>query len=176
MSSEQSSRRSFYLFVLFWCRYRLYIRPEWASDGTWMIHMFSNRVWWSILLLFIFLSVLGYATQKVSFKVSGDTEYRHNLHDHLFYTFATICSQGFIPDSLYHRTKILGLSKKMFAWLLLIVMSSHLISYMTNRKLQLPFNDIDTMFNSTTYNIAIFNGSMVYSKFKVNIQPKQSLL
>ena len=129
--------------------------------------MFDRTVWCLTLVMFLGLSGLGYTLQKISIRVSRDKQFGHSLHDHFFYTFGTLCSQGFIPDSLYHRMKIFGLTKKLFAWLFLVIISSHLISYMTNRKFEPPFEDLKTLFNSTQYNLIIFKGTLIFDKLKV---------
>ncbi|XP_043268888.1 glutamate receptor ionotropic, NMDA 1-like [Venturia canescens] len=164
------SRAMAYTTPVWYNSYRLYIKPEWRANSAWIVHMFSRKVWCSLLLLLILLSVFGYAIQRTSMTVAGDKHRYHNLHDHFFYTFGTFCCQGFIPDSLYRRTKILGFSKKMFAYLLLMTISSHLISWTTNQKVYPPFHDFGSMFNSTTYDIVIFTGSIIYEKYKKTIK------
>lgn len=107
--------------------------------------------------------------ENISAKVSGDKKRRHNLHDHLFYTFATLCSQGFIPDSLDRRSKIFGVSKKIFAWLLLIVLSANLVSYKTNVKVEPPFDDIESLLNNTNYKLLAYNGTLAFDDYVVKI-------
>ena len=157
----------FIFFRIQYYRYRLYIRRELKSDSAWMFKMFDRTVCYLMLIMFLGLSGLGYTIQKISSKVSRDKQLGHSLQDHFFYTFGTLCSQGFIPDSLYHRIKIFGLTKKLFAWLFLVIISSHLISYMTNRKFEPPFEDLKTLFKTTQYNLIVFKGMLVFDKFKV---------
>lgn len=143
--------------------------PKRKSDTNWIFNMFERKVWFAILISFLLLSVVGYLTQNISIKVTGDNERRHNLHDHLFYTFATLCSQGSIPDTLDRRCKIFGLSKKVFAWLLLIVLSSHVISHMTNVKLQPPFDDLESLLNKSSYNITMHVNAIFTREYEVKI-------
>ncbi|XP_043269429.1 glutamate receptor 4-like [Venturia canescens] len=143
--------------------HKLYIRPETKFINAWMIRMFSRQVWCLILLMFVLLSVVGYTIQRKSIKVSGDENSEHGLNDHLFHTFATFCSQGDVPESLYRRIKILGFSKKMFAWLLLSAVSSNLISSISHQGVYQPFQNFENLINDTKYNIIAFEGTAFHS-------------
>lgn len=69
---------------------------------------------------------------------------------------------GYIPQEFYDRFKILSLSKSIFAWLMSIAYSSQLIYRMANRTFRLPFTDMKSLFNQTSYKLVISSGSMVY--------------
>lgn len=77
---------------------------------------------------------------------------------------------GYIPDAFHNKNKILSLSKSLFAWLILLAFSSHLIYRMTNRDPRLPFDDVDTLFSNTKKILLAFRGSIIYYYLHVNIE------
>lgn len=77
---------------------------------------------------------------------------------------------GYIPDAFYNKFKILSLSKSIFAWLVLLAFSSHLIYRMTNRETTLPFEDLETLFSNTKKILLAFRGSIIYYYLNVNIE------
>ncbi|XP_066587301.1 uncharacterized protein [Prorops nasuta] len=149
-------------------RYRLYIRPIRSNDNQWIIALFSKEVWYLIICLIIVLSLSGYIFQKpVKRKTAGKKRVQYfNLHDHFFYTFSIMCSQGYIPEAFYNKFKILSLSKSVFAWLLLIAFNSHLIYRMTYRIVTPPFDDFQSLLNKTKYKVTAFKGSMIYESLQ----------
>jgi len=77
---------------------------------------------------------------------------------------------GYIPDAFYNKFKILSISKSIFAWLVLLAFSSHLIYRMTIKETTLPFNDLDTLFSNTKRILLAFRGSNIYYYLHVNIE------
>ncbi|KAL6446371.1 hypothetical protein ACFW04_001153 [Cataglyphis niger] len=153
-----------YTMALWKSQFHIYVQPEWVFDNTWVFTLFSPLTWYSIVFLYIILSSVGYFLQKIpiDYKSKKDVSINFSLSDHYFYSFAMMCTKGYIPDSFYHKFKILSLSKSIFAWLILLAFSSHLIYRMTNKEMTLPFKDIDTFFSNTKKTLLAFRGSMIY--------------
>ncbi|KAG7200755.1 hypothetical protein KM043_001301 [Ampulex compressa] len=173
-----------YTIPLWRTRYRLYIKPEYEHDSKWMLTLFSEQTWYMILIVFVILSISGYILQKISQKENiqqhftrikkKQVDVNYSLSDHIFYTFALVCAQGYIPTGFYNKYKILSLSKTVFCWLIFLTFSSHLIYRMTNRIMLPPFSDLETLMNSTKYNLLAFSGSMVQESFVKNLQKTPS--
>ncbi|XP_039315003.1 uncharacterized protein LOC120359819 [Solenopsis invicta] len=153
--------------------FHIYVVPEWQFDNTWMLKLFSWQSWFYTMFLFIILSCVGYFLQKVPTdkpkrKRKGSIDY--TISDHVFYTFAIMTARGDPPEAFYNKFRILSLSKSIFAWLILLAFSSHLIYRMTNRQLMLPFNDVESLIKNTHYTLLAFRGSFLYNYFRVNIR------
>ncbi|XP_011706807.1 PREDICTED: uncharacterized protein LOC105461984 [Wasmannia auropunctata] len=149
--------------------FHIYVRPEWQFKNTWVFTLFSWKTWFYTVFLFIILSCVGYFLQKVptdepKHKRRGSINF--SLGDHFFYSFTIMSARGYVPDDFYNKFKILSLSKSIFAWLVLLAFSSHLIYRMANRKLMLPFHDVDSLINNTKYILLAFRGIFLYDSFK----------
>ncbi|KZC07988.1 hypothetical protein WN55_09051 [Dufourea novaeangliae] len=93
------------------------------------------------------------------------------FNDHVFYTYSMMCNQGYIPDAFHRHSKILTISKIIFAWLILLNFSSNLIIRMKNRTFHPSFNDLHDLMNTSDYIILSLNGSMWYEFLKVHRLP-----
>ncbi|XP_047366643.1 glutamate receptor ionotropic, kainate glr-3-like isoform X2 [Vespa velutina] len=160
--------------------YNLLIRPKWQYDNMWLIEMFSINTWYFIISIFVILCLFGYFAQKIPEINTEDnkTKINFNLSDHIFHTFAIMCSQGYLPSDYFDKFKILSTSKNIFSWLIFLTFSSHLIYRMTNREVIPPFNNFDDLLSNTNYIILSFRGSMVHESFEkkmkiiINNNPK----
>ncbi|KAH0949368.1 hypothetical protein HN011_000740 [Eciton burchellii] len=162
-----------YILPIWRSNYHIYVQPKFLYDNKWVFTLFSLTMWYCIIFLFIIMSFVGYFLQKISKnrktkrrrkgKSTGTADMDFSLNDHFFHSFGMMCSQGYIPDAFYNQFKILSFSKSIFAWLLMLAFSSNLIYRMANRKLMLPFTDIDSLFNNTKYTLLIFRGSYFYN-------------
>ncbi|XP_053599177.1 uncharacterized protein LOC103573567, partial [Microplitis demolitor] len=145
----------------------MYNRPEYKSNESWIFRLFSWRVWLLLATMLIIFSVLGTLSEKI---LPAQTQKDYlRLQDYLFYTFATFCSQGWLPQALEEKSKILELSKRIFSWFLLITISSHLVSHMTNTAMDPPFSNFESLLNSTNYQILIHNGSLSSERIKMEV-------
>ncbi|GAB1860040.1 Glutamate receptor 1-like [Camponotus japonicus] len=153
-----------YTMVLWKSQFHIYIHPDWQFDNTWVFTLFCPKTWYSIVFLFIILSFVGYFLQKIpmDYKLKKEISVNFSLSDHFFHSFAMMCGQGYIPDAFYNKFKILSISKSIFAWLVLLAFSSHLIYRMTIKETTLPFNDLDTLFSNTKRILLAFRGSNIY--------------
>ncbi|CAL1673901.1 unnamed protein product [Lasius platythorax] len=153
-----------YTTALWKSQFHIYVQPEWLFDNTWVLTLFSPKTWYFVVFLFIILSLVGYFLQKIpmDYKPEKEVSVNFSLGDNFFYSFAMMCGQGYIPDAFHNKFKILSLSKSIFAWLILLAFSSHLIYRMTNREPTLPFKDVDTLFSNTKKILLAFRGSIIY--------------
>ncbi|XP_034937800.1 probable glutamate receptor, partial [Chelonus insularis] len=149
--------------------FQLYNRPEYKSNDSWVFKLFSYKTWIVVGVITIIISILGTIAGKISRRLMNQKHY-WTFQDYLFYTFAALCSQGWLPKDLEEECKILELSKRIFSWFLLITVSSHLVSYMTNFKMDPPFKNLHSLLNSTNYNVLIYNGSLAYGYVKMEIK------
>ncbi|XP_046829237.1 glutamate receptor ionotropic, kainate glr-3-like [Vespa crabro] len=161
-----------YTIPIYRTGYNLLIRPKWQYDNMWLIEMFSIKTWYFIISIFVILCLFGYFAQKIPEINTEDnkTNINFNLSDHIFHTFAIMCSQGYLPSDYFDKFKILSTSKNIFSWLIFLTFSSHLIYRMTNRELIPPFKDFNDLLSNTNYIILSFRGSMVHESFEVYIE------
>lgn len=71
------------------------------------------------------------------------------------------------PYNLHKKYKIIYLCISMFSWVLLIAFSSNAIFLMMNKKFILPFTDLKSLIQKSTYNVIAFDGSMIHQNFQV---------
>ncbi|XP_057321087.1 uncharacterized protein LOC130664915 isoform X2 [Microplitis mediator] len=146
----------------------MYNRPEYKSNESWIFRLFSWRVWLLLATMLIIFSVLGSLSEKI---LPAQTQKDYlRLQDYFFYTFATFCSQGWLPQALEEKCKILELSKRIFSWFLLITISTHLVSHMTNTAMVPPFSNFESLLNSTNYQILVHNGSLSFARIKMEAE------
>ncbi|XP_025263452.1 uncharacterized protein LOC112637613 [Camponotus floridanus] len=170
-----------YTVPLWISEFHIYTQPELQFDNTWVFTLFCPKTWYSIIFLFIILSFIGYFLQKLlmDYKLKNKISINFSLNDHFFHSFAMMCAQGYIPDAFYNKFKILSISKSIFAWLVLLAFSSHLIYRMTVKETILPFKDVDTLFSNTKKILLAFRGSIIYydlnNKYGNNVNGKNLL-
>ncbi|XP_046591830.1 glutamate receptor 2-like [Neodiprion lecontei] len=150
--------------------YRLYIRTQLQHHNTWMIELFRPSLWMSTIALFFVLVFASFLQQTLtSGKIKGTKKADHTasctLRDNFFYVFSMYCNQGWLPSLFERRAKILLLSTRLFSWLLIIAFSSKLISHVTQREFQTPFEDLESLYRDTNYKVAVKRNSFVYSVF-----------
>ncbi|XP_043681304.1 glutamate receptor ionotropic, delta-2-like [Vespula pensylvanica] len=161
-----------YTVPIYGTGYNLLIRPKWQYNNMWLIAMFSINTWYFIISLFVILSLFGYYAQKIPGINTKENKIKlnFNLSDHIFHTFAMMCSQGYLPTEYLDKFKILSTSKNIFSWLIFLTFSSHLIYRMTNREVIPPFKDLTDLLSNTNYIVLSFRGSMVYESFEKQIE------
>ncbi|XP_039314706.1 uncharacterized protein LOC120359773 [Solenopsis invicta] len=149
--------------------YHIYVVPEWQFDNTWVLKLCSWQSWYFTMFLFIILSCFGYFLQKVPTdkpKRKRKSSIDYTISDHVFYTFTIMTARGDPPETFYNKFRILSLSKSIFAWLILLVFSSHLIYHVTNKHMILSFNNVESLIRNTQYTLLVFHGSLLYNYFR----------
>ena len=76
-------------------RHRLYIQPIYEYKLLWLIELFSWKLWISVLLFYISLSCFGFISEKYFNENNMSDGYLITATDFFFYTFGTLCDQGF---------------------------------------------------------------------------------
>ncbi|XP_012287599.1 uncharacterized protein LOC105703649 [Orussus abietinus] len=157
--------------MAFWkTRYRLYIRPQWKNDVTWMFTVFRWEVWTVVITLFLIFGMISFMFHTTTDR-RPQSKQGYSLGDHLLFTFSMMCNQGNVLPALKRKSKALDVTISFFAWLILLAFSSHLISNMTNRTFIPPFTDLESLTKSTKYNVIIPGGTFPYIVFKKREKP-----
>ncbi|XP_050490921.1 uncharacterized protein LOC126873757 [Bombus huntii] len=139
--------------------YRLYIEREVRHVPTWMVKLFSKRVWQAVLITYLLLSMCSYLSHKVETKIMLK-KLQTGLNDHFFYNFGMICGQSFFPSSSTRSSRIIELWLGLFSCLIRTAFSALLIGYMTQTTFTPPFKDIESLLDNTSYKILTLNGSI----------------
>ncbi|KYM99096.1 hypothetical protein ALC62_10210 [Cyphomyrmex costatus] len=71
---------------------RAYIQHEVVHDSTWMTEVFSQKIWWLILITLLLMSVCSFWSQTVYSRIENNCK-RSTFGDHVFYNFGMICNQ-----------------------------------------------------------------------------------
>ncbi|XP_076231236.1 glutamate receptor ionotropic, kainate glr-3-like [Calliopsis andreniformis] len=166
-----------YTLPIWRSNFQLYIKPKYTYDSWWVATMFSSQTWCVLIFSFVLLSMAGYIfqneynyqTSKRGKKVKRRDKY-FDFTDHVFYTYSTMCCQGYLPEDFHKQNRILSLSKSVFAWLVLLTFSSNLIYRMAHRTMTPPFTDFSTLMNKTKYDVLTFRGSTIYEFLKNSIE------
>ncbi|XP_017763142.1 PREDICTED: uncharacterized protein LOC108552949 [Eufriesea mexicana] len=152
-------------------KYRLYIRREVKYVPTWMLKLFSRKVWFMILLMYFMLSFCSYLSQAGESKVTNKYS-KTNLNDHFFYNFGMICGQGYFPSCSSKSSRIVELWLGLFSCLIRTAFGALLIGYMTQTTETPPFEDLNSLLDTTSYNILTINGSLPTLLLQAGVSPE----
>nr|UEN71275.1 ionotropic receptor 6 [Gregopimpla kuwanae] len=130
-----------------------------------MFTLFSGEIWSLIGAIIIILSLASLAMERILVRHGGRQLRSRSYAEHFFYVSSTLFNQVNAVDSIASGSKILSLTISVFCWLILIGYSSHLIYSMTEETLDAPFDNLDTLFESTNFHIAVLHGSVAHSCF-----------
>ncbi|XP_044577890.1 uncharacterized protein LOC123260694 [Cotesia glomerata] len=143
---------------------RMFIRSEYSSNKSWLLKIFSFNVLLFIIVIMMIFSALGFILENFSNRAKTQKKVT-GIQDHIFYTFAAFCSQGSFQKQ-HNDYKIFEFSRRIFTWFLLLTVSSHLISLMTNTEVKPPFLHLDSLLLRTKYKILLLEGSLIDHKFQ----------
>ncbi|XP_047366457.1 uncharacterized protein LOC124955696 [Vespa velutina] len=144
---------------------RLFIKLKYTHDKNWMLYLFSWKVWYSILMMYLILTLFSHISQIIFCYYVEKIKQKAYFIDHCFYNFAMMCKQGCIPKEFEGRSRILELSLGLFSSLIHIAFSALIFTYMTHKIYVKPFKDLDHLRNHTNYKIVTLNGSIPYLAF-----------
>ncbi|KAL2737687.1 GRIA1 protein [Vespula squamosa] len=144
---------------------RLFVRLSYTHDQNWMLYLFSWKVWYSILMMYLILTIFSHISQIIFCYYVERIKQKAYFVDHCFYNFAMLCKQGCIPKEFEGRSRILELSLALFSSLIHIAFSALIFTYMTHKVYIKPFENLEYLKNHTNYKIVTVNGSIPYLAF-----------
>ncbi|XP_076231376.1 putative glutamate receptor [Calliopsis andreniformis] len=148
------------------CQY--YIRREVTHIPTWMLKLFSRKVWYAVLMTYFLLSICSYLTDAVASKIIHKKA-KVTLNDHLFYNLGVICSQCYLPSNLSKSSRMVEVWSGIFSVLIKAAFGALLIGYMTQIVIKPPFHDMHSLMHNTKYNIVVLDGSFPSVVLKANV-------
>ncbi|XP_076624631.1 uncharacterized protein LOC143343538 [Colletes latitarsis] len=140
--------------------YNVYIKGGMEPLSTWMLKLFSWKIWYAILIIYFLLSICSYLTQTINSKIT-QTKSSASFHDHFFYNFGLICSQSYLPNGSNTSSKIVELWLGLFSLLVRTYFSALLIIYLTKIIPTYPFHDLKSLLNNSSYNIVAVNETLL---------------
>ncbi|CAL7938732.1 unnamed protein product [Xylocopa violacea] len=156
----------------FWrVSYRLYIRHEVTHLTSWMIKLFSRKVWYAILFTYLLLSVCSHVSKTIESEMEHKI-LRARLVDHFFYNFGMICGQSYLLNGSSRSSRIVELWLGLFSCLIRTAFGALLIGYMTQTTTVPPFKDLKSLLYDTSYNVLVRQGSMPTILFKISKYPE----
>ncbi|XP_053985412.1 probable glutamate receptor [Hylaeus volcanicus] len=150
--------------------FRLYARRDIQHNPTWMVKIFSRKVWYAILSTYFLLCLCSYLAQMMESKITR-RKLKTSLVDVFFYNFGTICDQNYLPSSLSKSLRIVEFCLGLFSCLLRIAFGALLIVYLTQTNNTPPFHDLKSLLDDSSYNILCLKGSMNSAAFKLFNDP-----
>ncbi|XP_011699549.1 PREDICTED: uncharacterized protein LOC105456887, partial [Wasmannia auropunctata] len=147
-------------------KHRLYIQQEILHDSTWMAKAFSWKIWCSILIMYLLLSVCSFWSQTIFARIGNNCR-SSSIGNHIFYNFGIICNQSYIPDNLIGRSRIIEVSMGLFCSVLSMSFGAVLFFYITNRiNIIPPFDNLESMLTDSTYKVVCLKGSLGHIAIK----------
>ncbi|KAM0730571.1 Glutamate receptor ionotropic, kainate 4 [Formica fusca] len=151
--------------------YHLYIRREVIHDNEWMIRVFSWQIWGIIFIMYILISICTFLTQNIL--VWYKDKYQNtSFNEHLFYNFGNLCNQGYIPEFLNRRSRILEVTLGFFCSLIYIAFGAVLFIYITKNVYIPPFHSFTSLIANTKYSVVSLKGSTGAMAFKAHSDPR----
>ncbi|XP_053985411.1 uncharacterized protein LOC128879883 [Hylaeus volcanicus] len=150
---------------------RMYIRQEIRHHNpTWIVKLFSRKVWVAILTTYSLLSICSYLTQKMTTKIKHE-KWKASLKEHLFYNFAMFCDQSHRPNHITKSSRTVELWLGVFCRLVKTTFDALLIGYMAQIIIVPPFDDMKSLLEDTSYDILTVKGSFQQMYFQVADDP-----
>ncbi|XP_011300180.1 glutamate receptor 4-like isoform X2 [Fopius arisanus] len=152
--------------------FRVYVRPQFESDDSWIFKTFPLPCWISIIISIGLFSLLGALFDRLNqamIRFHGNT-LQNLLLEHFFYTLGAFCNQGSIAVHV-ERSRIMAFSRRASAWLIISIFSTTLVASMTHKEMHLPFTGIDSLLVKTDYKLILSTASLAFSKFQDIILP-----
>ncbi|KAL2743713.1 glutamate receptor U1-like [Vespula maculifrons] len=144
---------------------RLFIQVKYTHDQNWMLYLFSWKVWYSILMMYLILTIFSHISQIIFCYYIERIKHKAYFADHFFYNLAMLCKQGCIPKEFEGRSRIIELSLALFSSLIHIAFSALIFTYMTHKVYIKPFENLEYLKNHTNFKIVTLNGSIPYLSF-----------
>ncbi|KAJ8688027.1 hypothetical protein QAD02_023822 [Eretmocerus hayati] len=153
----------------FWrVRYNIYFKPTWERNISWMFDSFTNKLWISVQLVLMILSIAGYICEKIRTPRQND-EIQFDLNDHILYTVALAAQQGSVPDGFPEKSRQIYIITSFFSWFVSIAFNSQSIYSIMDKDIVQPFSDLEGLIRSSKYDILTSNGSLVRPLFENEI-------
>ncbi|XP_011704825.1 PREDICTED: uncharacterized protein LOC105460076, partial [Wasmannia auropunctata] len=128
----------------------LYISPKMEHDNMWMVKVFSWKIWCIILIMCVLLSLCTFVIQNVQTRNKDKKRENVSFIEHLFYSFGNLCSQGYIPQNLYGKSRILEVSLGLFCSVICMSFGAVLFTYIMKNIFVPPFNNLKSLLTDTT--------------------------
>ncbi|THK33043.1 uncharacterized protein LOC107038416 [Diachasma alloeum] len=150
--------------------FRVFVRPQFDSDDSWIFKTFPWPCWISIITSIALFSFFGTLFDRLTAARFQRNSLRHLLLEHFFYTFGTFCNQGDIPANM-ERSRLMAFSRRTCAWLIISIFSTSLVASMTHKEMHLPFTGIASLLAKSDFKLVVNNASLGFSKFHDLILP-----
>ncbi|XP_018364598.1 PREDICTED: glutamate receptor ionotropic, kainate 5-like [Trachymyrmex cornetzi] len=151
-------------------RIQLYIHRETIYDNIWMVKIFSWKIWCVILSMCLLLSLCTFLTQSILIQ-NEDKRKNISLSEHVFYNFGNLCNQGYIPQYLDGKSRILEVSLGLFCSTIYMSFGAVLFIHLSKIVFVPPFDNFTTLVTNTKYNIIGLKDSTAEAIFKINEDP-----
>ncbi|KYM99095.1 putative glutamate receptor [Cyphomyrmex costatus] len=149
---------------------QLYIHPEMIYDNIWMVKIFSWKIWCVILSMCLLLSLCTFLTQSILIQ-NKDKRKNVSFNEHLFYSFGNLCNQGYIPQYLDGKSRMLEVSLGLFCSVICMSFGAVLFIHLSKSVFVPPFDSFTTLVTNTKYNVIGLKGSTAEAMFKINEDP-----
>ncbi|KAJ8681091.1 hypothetical protein QAD02_016878 [Eretmocerus hayati] len=136
---------------------RLYVEPARHFSTTWMLDIYSQKMWYLIGLFYMISSIWSvWIREKTQLK---NTSKSFVVLDYLFYYFGIFCGRGLQIETAKPSSRIFLMSISVLSWFLLASFSSQIFVVMSHSVLIPPFQDLESLFYDTDYTILVHNHS-----------------
>ncbi|KAG5307519.1 GRIA1 protein, partial [Acromyrmex insinuator] len=153
--------------VPFWInRIQLYIHPEVIYDGEWMLKIFCWKIWCTILIMCVLLSLCTFLTQNI-FIHNENKRKNVSFSEHIFYNFGNFCNQSYIPEYLNGKSRILEVSLGLFCSMICTSFSAVLFMFLSKSGFVPPFDKFESMIYNTKFSVVTLKDSIGETLFKV---------
>ncbi|XP_012145391.1 uncharacterized protein LOC105663067 [Megachile rotundata] len=156
-------------------QYRLYIRRQLKFRSDWMLKLFSRKVWYSILWMYLLLTVCSYVSQKAGIVLSR-RDLIVDLKDHLFYNFGTIIGQIHPWECVSKSARIVNLWMTIFSFFIKTAYNALILNYIWSTTVTIPFDDLHSLVQDTSYNVLTLSGSLPNILFQENLSDHVEVL
>ncbi|XP_076293986.1 uncharacterized protein LOC143215600 [Lasioglossum baleicum] len=155
------------------CRNSFLMKPKRQHVTTWMLKLYSRKVWFAILITYIILSVCSYV-----FRVIEAGMFKENMipgmADYFFYNLGMICTQNCNTSSGRRCSRLIEYLASLFALLINTAFNAVIFGYMSQVVSIFPFYNTKSILESTQYSIIAVNGSSFHEAFAGGHLPDHS--
>ncbi|KAH0949367.1 hypothetical protein HN011_000739 [Eciton burchellii] len=155
----------------FWInKYYLYIYADAMYDNTWMIKVFSWKIWVTALMMHVLIIVCSFLVQKIIVRMNK-AKHNRSFGEHVFYNYRNFCNQSILSEYFDGSLRIVEISSSLFSIIINMAFGALLFIYITKNAYIPPFDSLESLVD-TDYDIATMKNSIGDVTFKIaNFSP-----
>ncbi|KAJ4446949.1 hypothetical protein ANN_13651 [Periplaneta americana] len=150
-------------------RDKIFIRmTDTYVSGSWnnFLRSFSAGLWLTVAAFIFLMAIFFNVCYHIGVNHHKEESYELTLIECIFFVLAAFCQQGQTRTPLSFQCRLVFFTSYLLGVVLFCAYSAAIISFLTVRHVELPFNDLMQLKQDATYTLGVVDASMKLSKFQ----------